>query len=140
VWFVFGLTFPVFAFALLPVALSQPRRRFGDRSGHGAARRSLWTFVRSRVPHRVAIGIAAVFALGWLAVMSGILQVQGQPESRAGRYYANDHGRLIPLTKQAYDQQLDYGYRGFAGGAMALCAVTVGLIFVGRLPPGEPHA
>lgn len=134
VWLVFGLTFPIFAAALLPVALSQPRTRFSDFGGRRVASRTLWAYARGRVPRRVAIGIAAVFLLGWLAGMSGLVQDEGQPERHGGRYYANDHGRLMPLTKQAYDQQLGYGYRGFTAMPMALCAVAVGLILVGRVP------
>ncbi len=136
VWTVFGLTFLIFAGAVVPVAMSVPRTgtRFTDFRARRELSRQSWGDIRGRIPRTVQAAIAVIFVLGWLSAMSVLVQVQGQPGRDGIRYFANDHGSLIPLTRAQYEHQLALGYRGFVSVGMMMCA-SIGLGLAGPSRP-----
>ena len=72
-------------------------------------------------------------ALLGLATATSIGRAQGAPTIVDGRYYADNHGQLIPLTRHRYEVELGEWQRGFAAVAGVFFVSSVVLIF------GEPE-
>jgi hypothetical protein len=106
-----------------------------------AGGRPRWRDVVAGVPPVLVVAFGVLFVGVWLASMSSIAGIGGQPTISGGRYYLNDHGSLIPVTKAVYEhavvlQQriftlipsvffalgvlLHYPRRGVSGSARAL--------------------
>jgi hypothetical protein len=76
------------------------------------------------VPFRMCVVAGCVlFALFFIGG-SGIVLSRGQPEMHHGRYFADDHGDLIPLTKAGYDHEVALGQRVFAAGSAAFLLLS----------------
>jgi hypothetical protein len=137
VWLAFGLTFPVFGTAVLGLGMRREARS-RDFSVQRRRNRLLWRRIRERVPRAVLVVIGAVFLLAWLAGATAILQMKGGlPERNGDRYFTNNHGDLIPLTKADYERQLTVQYRGIAAISMGLCTAAAGLVLAGPLRPED---
>ena len=133
VWLVFGLMFPISAVAVWGLGVRrEPRSR--DFSVQWERNRLLWRRILKRVPRAVLLAIGASFLLAWLAGTTAMLQMKGGlPEGHGDRYFTNNHGELIPLTKARYEHQLTVQYRAIAAVSMGLCSVATGLALVGPL-------
>jgi hypothetical protein len=78
--------------------------------------------------HREKGAAYAGFALFFLLAVSGIPSITaGQPTKQGGRYFANDHGKLTPITHHAYERGIVGGERFFTGAsAIAVLAALAG--------------
>ena len=135
VWGAFALAFPVFGAAMiqmLVVSRSRPRLEPLFRQGPWARKteenKYLWQRARQRVPIWVMAIIVATWVVTWIAADSSMGHVPGQPERHGTRYFADDHGYLIPLSKAEYEHELALWYRGFAAIPMTFYAISVALI------------
>jgi hypothetical protein len=97
-----------------------------------------WAFVRE-LPPLLVIGFVVLFIGAWLAMMVSIGSIGGQPTMSGGRYYLNDHGDFIPVTKAAYDHALVLQQRIFTLGPSVFFALGV-LVHYPRRPIGAHPA
>ena len=137
VWAAFGLTFPVVGAALLPAALeAHGGARFRDFAPRREEVSLYWRRARERVPPAVAVVIAVIFVLGWLAGMTAFFQLSGGlPERHGDHYVRDDHGVMTTLTRAEYEHQLTAWYRAFSAVSMGLCTIAAGLVLADPLRP-----
>ena len=88
----------------------------------------MWRGLRRSLPAGLGTLLVTIFILAWLVMASSIFRLPGQPERQGDHYFANDHGRHIPLNKVEYDRDLGLQYRLFAATATAFYAATIGLV------------
>jgi hypothetical protein len=75
------------------------------------------------------MGVGAIFIACW--VTGGLIfsskDLLGQPtyDSASHRYFVDDHGSLIPLSKQRYDRAVDAQNILFLSGALTFTIISV---------------
>jgi hypothetical protein len=133
----FGLAFPLFGWAVIERATfqaarrsSQPRRKCYETGmiSNVEAKRG-WQLTMALVhKYRVilAIGIPALILI-WILALISIVSIQGQPVHAGNRYYLDDHGSEIPVTKAGYEAAVAKQQTIFAAGGTMFLLVSVGL-------------
>jgi hypothetical protein len=117
------LLFPlIFVVHFSSVLRVRPERRGWPGALNGLLRG--WAFVKE-LPPVLVIGFIVLFIGAWLAMMVSIASIGGQPTMSGGRYYLNDHGDFIPVTKIAYDHALVLQQRIFTLGPSVFFALGV---------------
>jgi hypothetical protein len=133
-WLVFALfasVFPLFGSLVLQGAADQeagwlPKRSFFDPRRE----RPPWQQPPQRIPgapRQIWVAIGSLIAVLFFVGGSGMYGNLGQPEVIHGRYYADEHGSLTPLTRQQYDHQVALTQRWFGGGTCTFLLVVTGL-------------
>jgi len=81
------------------------------------------------LPMWALVGVGAVFIGCWITggaiFSSGNLPGQPTYDSVSHRYFADDHGSLIPLSKQRYERAVDSQNILFLSGAVAFTVISV---------------
>lgn len=133
----FGLAFPLFGWAVIERAMSQAARRniqprgkwyeVGMTSNEEAKRG--WHLTKA-LAHKyrviLAIGIPALILL-WILALISIVSIQGQPVHAGNKYYLDDHGSQIPVTKAGYEAAVAKQQTIFAAGGTMFLLVSVAL-------------
>ncbi|GAA2699663.1 MULTISPECIES: hypothetical protein [Actinoplanes] len=117
------MTVPGFAAGILAnrraYRTQQPRRLW-----------SLASWVPPHVPVWAAIAAGLVFFGFWLSIVLAFVALEGNPEMTAdGQYALNDHDRVVLVTPEVYQRQVDHQQQislsvlgAFAVGGAFLCA------------------
>jgi hypothetical protein len=144
----FVLAFPLFGWAVIERAQSQtPRQRVQPRqkwyevgiTSNEEANRG-WERIWGEVhKYRVylAIGIPLLVLL-WILTMISIVSIQGQPVHSGDRYYLDDHGSHIPVTKAGYEAAFAKQQTIFAAIGTMFLLVSVGMTVT--YDPKQPAA
>lgn len=69
----------------------------------------------------------AAFVLFWVVAMTGLLGGRGQAHERDGRYYLNNHGNYIEVTRQEFEHQQALSQRTFGAVPGALYVMVLHL-------------
>jgi hypothetical protein len=77
------------------------------------------------LPPGLVIAFVGLFVGAWLVLMLSIGSIGGQPTMSGGRYYLNDHGTFIPVTRAAYRHALVLQQRIFTLGPSVFFALGV---------------
>jgi hypothetical protein len=84
-----------------------------------------WRDLLAGVPPLISVGFGVLFVAAWLVLMTSIASAGGQPTMSGGRYYLNNHGSLIPVSKAAYEHGLVLQQRIFTLGPAIFFALGV---------------
>lgn len=109
----FLMLFPLFGWAVIERARDQaarqrgkPRQKWYERgmTTNEEANRS-WDRMRQQAhKYRVLLAIGVpVLIVTWVLALYFIISIGGQPEHVGNRYYLDDHGSHIPVTKAGYE-------------------------------------
>jgi hypothetical protein len=82
-----------------------------------------WREFLAGLPPVLVVGFTVLFVGVWLAEMSSITGIGGQPTMSGGRYYLDHHGSLVPVTKAAYEHALMLQQRIFTLGPSVFFAL-----------------
>jgi energy-coupling factor transporter transmembrane protein EcfT len=103
------------------------------------ARRGVRTLFRG-MPPAMTIGFVVLFFSVWLYLILTIPTTSGQPFTSGGRYFLNNHGSTIAVTKAAYDHALIQGQRIFTLGPSMFFALGAMLHYPRREIEGVPSS
>jgi hypothetical protein len=99
-----------------------PERRGWRESLNGLSRG--WELLKD-LPPALVLGFIVLFAGAWLVLMVSIGSIGGQPTMSGGRYFLNDHGDFIEVTKIVYEHALVLQQRIFTLGPSVFFALGV---------------
>ena len=88
------------------------------------------------MPPAVTIGFVVLFFSVWIYLSLAIPTTSGQPFTSGGRYFLNNHGSTIAVTKAAYDHALAQGQRIFTLGPSIIFAIGAMLHYPRRRSEG----
>jgi hypothetical protein len=133
----FVMVFPIFGWAVIERAQQQARSR-ASLPGQKWYERGMttnteanrgWTQMLVKF-HKyrafLVIGVSVVILM-WIVMMISIVTLPGQPERAGNRYYLDDHGSHVPVTKAGYESAVAKGERMFAAGATAFLVIAAGM-------------
>lgn len=133
----FVLAFPLFGWALIERAQlqvarerGQPRKKWyeqGMRSTKELNRS--WAYFGSQThKYRVQLAVAVpVVALMWIIGVISIASSQGQPVHSGNRYYLDDHGSHVSVSRAGYENAIANQERLFAAGGTGFLVVAAAM-------------
>ncbi len=78
--------------------------------------RPRWRELLTGAPPVAVAAFVVLFVGAWLVLMASIGSIGGQPTMSGGRYYLDNHGTTLPVTKAAYEHSLLLQQRIFTLG------------------------
>ena len=122
----FGAIFPIFAIALVVDRSTGPR--LVARSWRGSNGNDVFRDVFRWLPPRAVVALKVVFALGVVNFAIFVATMSGQPETKNGRFYTNEHGSFTEITAEQFDLAERTGARGFTGHAVMFDSMSAALL------------
>ncbi|MEV6344701.1 hypothetical protein [Actinoplanes sp. NPDC051851] len=89
---------------------------------------SLQSWVPPHVPVAAAVFAGALLFGFWLSIVLAFVALDGSPEVRGGQYVLDDHSRIVVVSAETYERQMDHEQQislsvlgAFAIGGCFLC-------------------